>query len=117
MNTQYGSPSRQIRSVSAKAAYSKAARKKLIESRAKLDGINAAIKHSIATGNLGSSDKLECAQRAMEVRLATAEARLETLQKSSEEGWEQLRGELENAWEDLSHSITKLVARINDESN
>jgi hypothetical protein len=116
MKTQYGNLSPHVRSVSAKAAYSKAARKKVVESRAKLDGVTAAIKHAVATGKLGSGDKLECAQRAMEARLAAAEARLEALRKSGEEEWEELKDELEDAWDDLSRSINKVVDRIKDGS-
>jgi hypothetical protein len=114
--SQYGRPSKPAIRVSAKATYSKGARKKLIASKAKLDGIRAAIKRAITMGSLQPSDKLEFAQQAIEARLATAESRLETLQKSDDEGWEGLRAELEDAWEDLSHSINKLVARIKDES-
>ena len=116
MNARTGTPSQRFRLVTAKAAYSKGARKRLVESRAKIDGVQAAIKHAIATGSLQPSDKLEHAQQAMDTRLRAAEARLKTLQKSSENEWEELRGELEDAWEDLSHSISSLVARVRDES-
>ena len=117
MSTQYGRPSPHVRSVSAKAAYSKKARKKLVESKAKLYDVRAGIKRAITTGSLKSSEKLESVQQAMDTRLAAAESRLEALQKSGEAGWEQLRDELESAWEDLSHSINTLVARVKDESN
>lgn len=117
MKSQYSTASQHVRSVAAKAAYSKAARKKFAESRTKIDGVRAAIKHAVATGSLRSSDELEHAQRAIQVRLAAAESRLMALQKSSEAEWEDLREELEDAWEDLSHSINKLVARIKDESH
>ena len=117
MASQYGRPSRHIRSVSAKAAYSKKARKQLVESKAKLYDVKAAIKRAITTGSLKSSEKLESVQQAMDTRLAAAEARLEALQKSGEEEWEQLRNELEDAWEDLSHSINTLVIRVKDESD
>ena len=116
MKAQFGGPSKHVRTVSVKAAYSRAARKKFIDSRAKLDGIKAAIKHAIDSGSLKPSERLNCEWRAMEVRLTTAESRLEKLRKSGEEGWEDLRYELDDAWEDLSHSIIKLVARIRDES-
>ena len=117
MNLQSGSPSRRVSPVSAKAAYSRAARKKLLESGSKLNGVNAAIKHAIATGSLDFSDKLECAQRAMLARHAIAEARFETLQKAGKDDWEELKNELEDAWEDLSQSMYKLVARIKDKSD
>ena len=117
MTTQFGRPSKHVRSVSAKAAYSKKARKKLVESKAKLYDVRAAIKRAIMTGSLKSNEKLESAQQAMDTRLAAAELRLEALQKSGEAEWEQLRYELESAWEDLSQSINKLVARVKDESD
>ena len=117
MTTQYGRPSRHVRSVSAKAAYSKKARKKLVESKAKLYDVRAAIKRATTTGSLQCSEKLESAQQAMDTRLAAAELRLEALQKSGEAEWEQLRNELESAWEDLAQSINKLVARVKDESD
>jgi hypothetical protein len=117
MPTLYGRPSRHVRSVSEKAAYSKKARKKLVESKAKLYDVKAAINRAIATGSLQSGAKLESVQQAMDTRLAAAESRLEALQKSGEAEWEQLRDELENAWEDLSHSINTLVARVKDESD
>ena len=116
MTTQHGKPPKPIRSVSAKAAYSKKARKKLVESRAKLYDVSAAIKRAVMKGSLKPSEKLQSAQQAMDTRLSAAESRLEALQKSSEEEWEQLKDELENAWEDLSYSINKLVARFKDES-
>ena len=114
MNIQVSGPSRHIRSVSAKAAYSRAARKKLVDYKAKLDGVRAAIQHEIATQKPGSSRKLECSRRAMETRIAAAEVRLALLQKSGEEDWEGHRLRLEDAWEDLSHSINKIIARIKD---
>ena len=117
MTTQFGRPSQHVRSVSAKAAYSKKARTKLIESKAKLYDVRAAIKRATMTGSLQSSEKLESAQQAMDTRLAAAELRLEALQKSGEDGWERLRDELDDAWEDLSHSINTLVARVKDESD
>lgn len=116
MTTQHGGPSGHVRSDTADAAYAKAARKRLVESRAKIDFARAEIEHAIATGSLKSSDKLACAQRAMETTLAVAESRLQSLEKTGEEGREALRDKLEDAWEDLSHSISKLVARIKDES-
>lgn len=116
MTPQVSDQSQHSRLISAKANYSRSARKKLIESRAKLNGVNAAIRQAIITGRLKSSDQLERAQRAIEINLAAAEARLEMLQKSGEHGWEELRDQVDSAWEDLSSSIKKLVARISDES-
>ncbi len=116
MMNPYGPQSERSKRLAAKAAYSKAARKKLIESRAKLDGVKAAIKNAIATGQIESSERLERAQRAMDAHLATAESRIERLRKSGDDAWEDARNEVDNAWEDLSQLIKKLVARLSDES-
>lgn len=102
------------RAISAKADYSKLARKKLVDSRAKLCGINAAIDQAISTGRLKPSSRLERAQQAMELNLTAAETRLEALQKSGEGEWEELRDRVDDAWEDLSRSIKKLVALLAD---
>lgn len=116
MKTQHDSRPRCLRSVSAKATYSTAARKKFVECRTKLDGVNAEIRHAAATGSLDANDKLLFRQRAMESRLAAVELRLRALQKSSEEDWEGFRDELEDAWEDLGHAITQLVVQVKDRS-
>ena len=117
MTTKYGRPAPHVRSVSAKAAYSRKARKRLVETKAKLYDVRAATNLAISTGSVKSSKKLACVRQAMDTRLAAAESQLEALQKSGEEEWEQLRDELETAWEDLSQSISKLVALIKDESD
>lgn len=101
-------------SISAKAAYSKAAHRKLFESRAKLDGARAKIKNAVATGRIEASEQLEHAQQAVESNLHSAEVRLERLRKSGEEDWEALRDDIDSAWEDLSRSIKKLVDRFSD---
>ena len=117
MTIEYGRPCPHVRSVSAKAAYSRNARKRLVETKAKLYDVRAATKRAISAGSIKSSKKLACLQEAMDTRLAAAESQLEALQKSGEEEWEQLRDELETAWEDVSQLISKLVARIKDESD
>lgn len=116
MTVQFGTQSKQLRSLHEKAVYSRKARKKLTDSKARLDRVSAAIRCAIESGSLNSNDKLELAQWAMEKELGVAAARLEMLQKSSGEEWQKLRDELEDAWEDLSQSINKLVTRMKDES-
>ena len=100
--------------ISAKTAYSKAARKKLLESRAKLDGVTAAINHAITTGRLRPSVQLDGDLHAMEVNFTAAETQLRILQKSGEEEWEEQCIELESAWENLARSIKSLVSRFAD---
>ena len=100
--------------ISAKTAYSKAARKKLLESRAKLDGVAAAINRAIATGRLRPSVQLNGDLNAMEVNFSAAETQLRILQKSGEEEWGEQCIELESAWENLARSIKSLVARFAD---
>ena len=100
--------------ISAKTAYSKASRKKLLESRAKLDGVTAAINQAIATGRLRASVQLDGGIHAMEVNFTAAETQLRILQKSGKEEWAERCVELESAWENLARSIKSLVARFAD---
>ena len=106
-----------FKKVSEKAAYSKAARKKLIELRAKLDGVTFIVRQAIETGRLRPSTQIDRALEAIEVNFGVAEAQLRTLQKSGEDEWEDQRAELEGAWEDLAHSIKRLVVRFGDGTN
>lgn len=112
MTPRPGRKSADLKAVYAKAAYSRLASRKLLQSRTKLDGVQAGIKHAIAVGLIEPDEKLELAQRALNEKLATAEARLTRLRKASETDWESCRAELDDAWEDLSHCIRRLVARI-----
>lgn len=109
-------PITQLKGISAKAAYSKCARSKLTESRARLDGVSTAIQQAIATGRLTPSEQLDRARNAVEVNFATVETRLRALQKSGEGEWDELRYEVDSAWENLAHSIKNLVTRFSDES-
>ena len=102
--------------MSARAAYSKAARSQLVEARAKLDNIRATIKQAAATGRLQPSEPLNRALGAMEVNFAAAETQLRVLQKSGGHNWEEERHELDEAWENLARSIAILVTRFSDES-
>ncbi len=102
--------------MSAKAACSKAARNQLVESRAKLNSIKAAIRQATITGRLRPSEQLNRALGAIEVNFAAAETQLRVLQKSGEDDWEEERVELDEAWENLARSIAILVTRFSDES-
>ncbi len=106
----------QLKSVSAKAAYSKAAGKKLAEYRKKLGGAIEKIRSAVAAGRIDANNQLREAQRGAEANLAAAEEHLVNLRKSSEETWVDLTDDVENAWEDLSKSIKMLVAKYSDSS-
>lgn len=117
MTLQHPTDHVHARKAAAKAAYSKDARKKLIVSRSKLDGVTIAVRQAITVGRLKSSKQLDLAVNAMEANFKAAEAQLRALQKSGEGDWEELRIPLESAWENLAHSIKNLVARLTDESH
>ena len=103
-----------MKTLSAKAAYSKAANRKLAETKRKLDGVNAKIRNAISTGQIDATETLEHAQQAVATNLASAEQRIVELRKSGEHAWEARADDVETAWEDLSQSVKKLVARFSD---
>ncbi len=108
-------PTSRLYRVSTKAAYSRAARDKLVASRSKLDSVNASMRQAMATGRLPRSEPLEKARAAMEDRFAEAERCLARLQKSGDDEWELLRDDVDDAWENLAHAIQGLVSRFEDE--
>ena len=103
-----------FRTVSEKDAYSKAARNKLVESKAKLEGVTFAVRQAIEIGRLKPSPQVDRAIEAMQINFEAAERQLRILQKSGEDEWDERRAELDNAWENLAHSIKNLVARFAD---
>ena len=112
--SEHSRPPAVFRTVSEKAAYSKAARNKLIESRGKLDGVTFAVRQAIETGRLRPSSQLDRTIRAMEINFEAAGAQLRALQKSGEDEWDERRAELDSAWENLARSIKNLVALFED---
>lgn len=116
MSTQSDQKADSVKLQSTKAAYSKAAHKKLMETRTKLAGVSAKIRNAVATGRIDSTDQLRRAQHAVDLNLATAEARIEQLRKSAGDNWEDLARDVDTAWEDLSQSVKMLVARFSDQS-
>lgn len=101
----------------AKAVYSRAARKKLVDSRAKLESVTAVVNQAVATGRLRSSQQLARTLAATETAFAAAETQLRLLQKSGADEWDERRIELESAWEDLALSIRILAAHFTDSAN
>ena len=97
-------------SISRKAAFSKAAQKRLHDARVKLFGVKARIRSATVAGKIVVNRQLEDAQRAVDANLVAAESSLERLRKSGNETWEDLTSEVDTTWEDLSQSIKKLVA-------
>jgi hypothetical protein len=97
-------------SISRKAAYSKAAQKRLLDARVKLASVRAKIRSATVAKQIVVNRQLEDAQRAVDANLVAAESSLERLRKSGDEVWEDLTPDVDTAWEDLSQSIKKLVA-------
>lgn len=114
MSTQPEHNMGRVKKLATKAAYSKVAHEKLVETRTKLAGVKAKIRNAIAIGRIDATVQLKNAQRAVDLNLATAEARIEQLRKAGEDNWETLASDVDTAWEDLSKSIKKLVDRFSD---
>jgi hypothetical protein len=102
------------KSLSAKAACSKAAHQKLDEIRTKLAGMNTKLACAISSGAIDPNDRMESAHRAIEVSLAIVEIRLGQLRKSGDNDWENVRIEVESAWEQLFRSIQRLITTISE---
>lgn len=121
LNTVQGSPViieeqgdrlSRLQRVSAKAAFSRATRKRLIHSRAQLDGVNAAIRLAVASGQLCPGAGVEKMREAMELKLAAAERSLEQLQKSGDDRWETLRESVDGSCQELSNSISMAIEQV-----
>ncbi|MBT8090057.1 MAG: hypothetical protein KJO01_07600 [Gammaproteobacteria bacterium] len=97
-------------SISRKAAYSKAAQKRLHDARVKLGGVKARIRSATIAGQIVVNRQLQDAERAVDANLVAAESSLARLRKSGDEVWEDLTPDVDTAWEDLSQSLKKLVA-------
>lgn len=96
-----------------KADYSRAAQRKLMETRTRLIGVFAKINNAIATGCIDGSDRLISARNAVQSNLDSVEAQLEMLRKCGDE-WLSLRDDVDDAWENLSKSVAALVALFAD---
>jgi len=103
-----------MKTLSAKAAYSKAANQKLAETKRKLDGVNAKIGSAVSMGQIDATEQLKRAQHAVDLILLSAEQRIEELRKSGEHEWTACADDVDSAWEDLSQSVKRLVARFSD---
>lgn len=99
----------------AKTSYTRAARMKLTETKARLDGVRAKIENAITSGIVARDARLDRARQAVEDNLAAAEARLIEILKSGDD-WEGLQRDMDTAWENLSQSVKNLVAQFDDRS-
>lgn len=97
-------------SIAKKAAYSRAAQKRLSVLETRLFGVNARIRSAKTAGHIVASQQLEDAQRAVEANLVAVKAALECLRKSGEATWNDHARDFDTAWENLSLSINRLVA-------
>jgi len=110
VSTERSEKAKRRTSVTRKAAYSKAAQKRLHDARIKLLRVKARIRSATIAGDIVANRQLEDAQRAVDANLVAAESTLERLRKSGQDVWEDLTLEVDTSWEDLSQSIKKLVA-------
>ena len=101
-------------SISEKAAYSRAAQKRLSEAEIRLTGVKAKIRSATIAGHIIITRQLEDAQRAVDANLAAVKAGLERLRKSGDAAWKDQARDVDTAWENLSQSIKRLVAGYSD---
>ncbi len=101
-------------SIAEKAAYSRAAQKKLTEAEIRLGGVKARIRSATLAGQLVATRQLEDAQRAVDANLAAVHAGLQRLRKSGDAEWKEHARNLDTAWEHLSGSIKRLVSGYSD---
>lgn len=101
-------------SIAEKAAYSRAAQKKLTEAEIRLGGVKARIRSATVSGQLVVTRQLEDAQRAVDANLAEVHACLQRLRKSGDAEWKEHARNLDTAWEHLSGSIKRLVSCYSD---
>lgn len=101
-------------SISEKAAYSRAAQKRLSEAEIRLTGVKARIRSATIAGHIVVSRQLGDAQRAVDANLEAARTSIESLRKSDEAVWKEQARNVDTAWEHLSLSIKRLVAGYSD---
>lgn len=101
-------------SILEKAAYSRAAQKRLSETEIRLTGVAAKIRSATTAGHVVVTRQLEDAQRAVDANLDAVKASLEYLRKSSDVAWKEHIRDVDTAWENLSQSIKRLVAGYSD---
>jgi uncharacterized protein YyaL (SSP411 family) len=101
-------------SIAKKAAYSRAAQKRLSELESRLFGVKARIRSATIAGHVASIQQLEDAQRAVDANLLAVRAEFERMRKSGETAWSEHARDFDTAWENLSQSINRLVARYSE---
>jgi hypothetical protein len=101
-------------SILEKAAYSRAAQKRLSGAEIRLTGVRARIRSATIAGHIAATRQLGEAQRAVDANLEAAKTRLERLRKSGDTTWQKHARDVDTAWEHLSQSIQRLVAGCSD---
>ena len=114
MRTQVEADADRVKTLSAKAACSKAANRKLADTKRILAGVNSKIRDAVSIGRIDATERFKRAQHAVDLNLWSAEQRIEDLRKADEQSWEAYADDVDSAWEDLSQSVKKLVARFSD---
>lgn len=101
-------------SIAEKAAFSRAAQKRLSEAEIRLIGVTAKIRSATIAGHLVVTRQLQDAQHAVDANLDAVKTSLECLRKSDERAWKEQARNVDTAWEHLSQSINRLVAGYSD---
>jgi hypothetical protein len=101
-------------SIAEKAAYSRAAQKRLSGAEIRLAGVKARIRSATIAGHIAATLQLREAQRAVDANLEAAKTSLERLRKSGDTVWKEHARDVDTAWEHLSQSIKRLVAGYSD---
>ena len=97
-----------------KAAYSRAAQKRLSEAEITLTGVKAKIRSATTAGQIAMNRQLEDGLLAVDANLASVKTALDRLRKSGCGSWKKHSREVDTAWENLSQSIKRLVAGYSD---
>ena len=114
MRTQVEEDAGRVKTLSAKAAYLKAANRKLADTTRILAGVNSRIRNAVSTGRIDATDQFKRAQHAVELNLLSVEQHIDELRKADEQSWEACADAIDSAWEHLSQSLKQLVARFSD---
>ena len=102
------------RSILEKAAYSRAAQKRLSEAEIRLTGVKAKIRSATIAGHIAVTRQLKDGLVAVDANLASVKAALDRVRKSDDESWKERTRDMDTAWEHLSQSIKRLVAGYSD---
>ena len=74
-----------MKTLSAKAACSKAANKRLADTKRTLAGVNLRLANAVSIGRIDATEQLKRAQHAVDLNLLSVEQRIDELEKADEQ--------------------------------